>query len=275
MWKLFLFAVILPIVHGETKYQSRGSSRSSSNIGIGSDNNGSGTSSRGGGSMSSSTWRRLPPLPCRDDFAKVAENYFHRLGRAVEVGVFRGVFSRHNLRSWSGEYTMVDYWAIRKNETKGFASDNWMTFGDKLIAKRNVREFGSRVKQVQALSLKAATFFPSEYFDWIYVDALHTYTAVLADLRAWWPKLRRGGFFSGDDYGDDIGTPLMSAERWAHNYGKVARTHHWGVMRAAQEFADEVDRQLFVTWMKSGLNPATIDKEGTDCYTFPAWYMVK
>ena len=40
-------------------------------------------------------------------------------------------------------------------------------------------------------------------------DALHTYEAVLADLRAWWPRLRRGGLLSGDDYGDERDLSLI------------------------------------------------------------------
>lgn len=49
---------------------------------------------------------RLPPIPCREDFAAVAEHVFKKTGRAAEVGVFRGLFSRHNLATWSGEYWM-------------------------------------------------------------------------------------------------------------------------------------------------------------------------
>ena len=74
-----------------------------------------------------------------------------------------------------------------------------------------MREYGSRATLVKALSLEAAKRFPPAHFDWIYVDALHTYDAVLADLRAWWPKLRPGGLLSGDDYGDEKDTFFVSA----------------------------------------------------------------
>ena len=107
------------------------------------------------------------------------------------------------------------------------------------------------------------------------IDALHTYDAALADLRAWWPALREGGLLSGDDYGDDQDTPFVTARRWAEYYGKVARDHKWGVIRAVQQFADEQDRQLFVTWMRPGKNRSMIDREGTGCYAWPAWYIVK
>ena len=47
-------------------------------------------------------------------------------------------------------------------------------------------------------------------------------------------------------------------------------------MRAVQAFADEVDTQLFVTWMRPGKsNRSSIYSEGSECYAWPAWYMIK
>lgn len=111
--------------------------------------------------------------------------------------------------------------------------------------------------------------------DWIYVDALHTYDASLADMRAWWPKLRHGGLFSGDDYADHMDTELVSARRWRHAYGPGPNiVSHWGVPRAAQQFANEVGRQLMITWMKG--HTGTQPSEGNlSCYLFPAWYILK
>lgn len=171
---------------------------------------------------------------------------------------------------------MVDYWGIRPGEQVGEAADNFMGSADQRAAEASVREFGPRVSMVKALSLEAAGRYPPNHFDWIYVDALHTYDAVLADLRAWWPRLRSGGLLSGDDYGDERDTVFVSARRWAKYYGVVARDHHWGTMRAVQLFADEIDRQLFVTWMRPGKgNRSTIFSEGSECYAWPAWYIIK
>ncbi|HVZ08552.1 class I SAM-dependent methyltransferase [Rhodopila sp.] len=36
--------------------------------------------------------------------------------------------------------------------------------------------------------------------DVIHLDAAHEYEAVLNDLKAWWPLLKPGGIFIGDDY---------------------------------------------------------------------------
>lgn len=39
--------------------------------------------------------------------------------------------------------------------------------------------------------------------DMIHLDAAHDYTSVAFDLLRWWPVLRPGGTFIGDDYYDD------------------------------------------------------------------------
>ena len=47
-------------------------------------------------------------------------NQLNLTGEALEVGCFRGAFSRHNLQLWRGRtYHMVDAWAFRANDTAG------------------------------------------------------------------------------------------------------------------------------------------------------------
>lgn len=46
----------------------------------------------------------------------------------------------------------------------------------------------------------AYKMFDDEMFDFIYVDAAHTYLVFSEDLKQWWPKVKPGGMFFGDDY---------------------------------------------------------------------------
>jgi len=59
---------------------------------------------------------------------------------------------------------------------------------------------GKTVELVRKYSVDAAADYPDEYFDYVHIDADHTYDAVLADLNAWWPKVKVGGVISGHDY---------------------------------------------------------------------------
>ena len=43
--------------------------------------------------------------------------------------------------------------------------------------------------------------FAVHYFDWIYIDGNHLYDFVKQDLELYYPKVKPGGFLTGDDYG--------------------------------------------------------------------------
>lgn len=54
------------------------------------------------------------------------------------------------------------------------------------------------------LSVDVATRFPDEIFDFIFIDADHTYESVSEDLRAWFPKLTPGGIIAGHDWSNEF-----------------------------------------------------------------------
>jgi hypothetical protein len=49
-------------------------------------------------------------------------------------------------------------------------------------------------------SPKAAFLFPDRSVQFMMVDGDHSYAGVMRDLVAWWPKMKVGGTFTGDDY---------------------------------------------------------------------------
>ena len=63
-----------------------------------------------------------------------------------------------------------------------------------------VRPFEGRYEMHQAMTTEAVRQFDDGYFDFIYVDATHSYMDSKADVESWWPKLRVGGLMAGDDY---------------------------------------------------------------------------
>jgi hypothetical protein len=58
------------------------------------------------------------------------------------------------------------------------------------------------VQAIRGQSADAATLFPDGYFDMVYLDADHSYESVKADLKAWLPRVRPGGWIAGHDYTD-------------------------------------------------------------------------
>jgi len=49
-------------------------------------------------------------------------------------------------------------------------------------------------------SVEAAAFHDAESLDVVWLDADHSYEAVCADIDAWWPTVKPGGYLGGDDY---------------------------------------------------------------------------
>ncbi|MEZ5288740.1 MAG: class I SAM-dependent methyltransferase [Vicinamibacterales bacterium] len=66
---------------------------------------------------------------------------------------------------------------------------------------------------VIAASVPAAALFPPGSLDWVHLDARHDVESVRADIAAWAPRIRSGGWLSGDDY---------DAEKWPDVVAAVA-----------------------------------------------------
>lgn len=217
-------------------------------------------------------WQSIPPLLCRDQLPELA-NKLGLTGVAAEIGVYKGEFSATVLKRWNGEhYWMIDAWEQRTNDTKrsGAISDNNGPTSTHVVrynrAERNTRMWSRKRTMLRAYSIPAAKQFPDGFFDWIYVDALHTREALRHDLEAWWPKLKMGGMLSGDDYADE-GDP---------GYGpKDAPTiFSWGVRSAVNSFAHQVHEQVYTSAGNNFFHAGPpVVRSG--CHEFQAWYFFK
>merc|ERR1719174_1988363 len=179
------------------------------------------------------------PVPCRDDLAEVAQSYFWKNGSAAEIGVHTGEFAQKNLRHWKGLYYMIDTWRHRADDGN---DKNWENQTKHDAHKReailSTRFAGGRARPIKGYSMAVSKRFADNSLDWVYIDAGHTYEAVMADLNAWYPKVRLGGLISGDDYADANYTPMMSPSRWVYGTGQYfSKYYNFGVVRATTEFA--------------------------------------
>lgn len=68
----------------------------------------------------------------------------------------------------------------------------------------NVGAHKDRVEMLRETSAQAACNIRQpggpQYFDVVFIDALHDYDSVMQDISLWWPKVREGGFICGHDY---------------------------------------------------------------------------
>lgn len=85
-----------------------------------------------------------------------------------------------------------------------FAVDrfNWPVTAMQDFARlRQAHGLTERVHMVTADSLTASRGFSDDALDFVFLDAGHEYPDIESDIRAWWPKVRRGGILAGHDYG--------------------------------------------------------------------------
>jgi tetratricopeptide (TPR) repeat protein len=137
----------------------------------------------------------------RDEFGQLF-NKLGLFGKGVEIGVQEGMFSKTLRSTWKGEELyLIDRWKYDP-DYKDIA--NVSDTKQKEFYLSVVQKFSedSSVQILRKDSLTAANQFPDNYFDWIYIDADHSFDGCSKDLKAWYPKLRSGGILAGHDYLD-------------------------------------------------------------------------
>lgn len=67
------------------------------------------------------------------------------------------------------------------------------------------------VTLMQLASTEAAREIADESLDWVFIDADHSFEGVSADIEAWRPKVRPGGFLTGHDYASPKWPDVMNA----------------------------------------------------------------
>ena len=83
--------------------------------------------------------------------------------------------------------------------------------------------YGDTISLIISDSVTASRLFADASIDWIHLDARHDYDSVKTDIKAWLPKVKPGGWLSGDDYDDlkwpetvkAVGDLLPEAKPWS------------------------------------------------------------
>lgn len=126
-----------------------------------------------------------------DGLIDLCEKYLKPTDKCVEVGSFSGVSSRV-IALHCGELHCVDPWswpAVAQAE---------QMFDSMLVNYPNINK-------VKMSSVEGAAQFDDKSLDFVYIDADHTYNAVVQDIEAWKAKVKIGGYIAGhDSYMDEV-----------------------------------------------------------------------
>lgn len=116
----------------------------------------------------------------------------------AEVGVWQGHLTAKILKHKPSKLCLIDPW--KSQDVIGRCYSIKQEKMDK-IYENVLNEFGkfSNVEIYREFSTNVS--FSKQYFDWVYIDADHSYDAVKKDLEFYYPLMKKGGFLCGDDYG--------------------------------------------------------------------------
>lgn len=172
-------------------------------------------------------------------------------GKGVEIGVFKGETSKFILQNWNGKLYMVDVWKGLETEQYEDSSNHSIHQTALKETVDNIKGFENRGIMIRATSQEASNLFTDESLDWIWIDANHAYDYVREDIEIWFPKLKKGGLFSGHDYinMDWYNDPnFLKNKKDKYIYSNTGYYHGvFGVNPAVDEFAKKNNYQINVT----------------------------
>lgn len=154
-------------------------------------------------------------------------------GYGIEIGVQSGYFSEQIFSKWKKckKFYMVDAWEQQNSEiyfdAANFPNDIQNNIYNE--CKSRFQKFESdKYEMIKKYSVDASKVFEDNYFDFIYIDANHSYESTLEDIISWYPKLKKNGIISGHDYFDEpnIKFGVKSAVDLFFKENNIYRTEH-------------------------------------------------
>lgn len=140
----------------------------------------------------------------------------------AEIGVWRGAFAKEIWhRTNPKELHLVDPWVDLPTDYITTDGNAIASPGDVLNFDNLKTVFWMFIEQIRqgrvmihpGFSHIVSNLFRDEYFDWVYIDAIHEYKYVLEDLRCWSPKVKRNGFIAGHDFCVGVRGKVVAAVR--------------------------------------------------------------
>ena len=147
----------------------------------------------------------------KDDLLPYLINKYN-CGDGVEVGVREATHAQHLLEETSIFLYGVDI-------------SKWPRVNELLM------RYPTRFRFYHMSSALASDYFCEESLDFIYIDADHKYASVKEDLAVWYPKLKVGGVFCGDDF----------CNCWNPAEGQ------YDIVKAVEEFIEDKDVELSIS----------------------------
>lgn len=140
-----------------------------------------------------------------------------RNAKLVEVGSWLGKSSSYMAVEIANSNKSINFYCVDTWKGSSEHSDNEMIIKDELYNNflQNIEPVKEYIKPIRLSSKEASKTFEDETLDFIFIDAGHSYEDVYEDLRYWFPKLKKGGFFAGHDYSHAWPGVVKAVQEWA------------------------------------------------------------
>lgn len=155
-----------------------------------------------------------------DKFYRWMVESFDNGSHFVEIGSWTGRSSAFMaVEIWrSGKaisFDCVDTWLGSREHQDSSEFKSGDLYG---IFTRNMKKVRGRYRAVRKDSCMAARGYGDGSLDFVFIDGDHEYDGVMADIRAWLPKVRKGGVIAGHDYGSWLGVTRGVHDSFGHDF---------------------------------------------------------
>lgn len=129
-------------------------------------------------------------------------------GIFVELGAYKGkstsfivteiVNRNRNIQFYTVDTFEGDSGSTDKKEVEAYKQVNVSKMYEEF--KENTKHLENKFTIMVNYSYEAADYFLDNSVDQIFIDAGHSYEAVIKDIKAWLPKMKDGAIMAGHDY---------------------------------------------------------------------------
>lgn len=175
--------------------------------------------------------------------------------RCLEVGSFTGASALTILEAIApvdGHLYCVDH--FRGSDSEQTVTPLVNILGPSAIREHflaNIRESGHEQSctLINGSSKDVAEIVQREAFDLVFIDADHRYSAVLSDIVAWMPAVRRGGIVCGHDFERALSAcDPAEVEKYAER--DMGDPCHYGVIKAVTQAFPNASHRDAIWWQQ-------------------------
>ncbi len=126
--------------------------------------------------------------------------------QVAEIGVYRGSFAETLLRGCEGLtlYYMIDPWKHLADWNKPANHPDAQLEAYYQEAKAKTEFAAGKRRILRGKTVDVIDNIPDQSLDFAYIDGDHTLKGITVDLTCVYPKVREGGFLTGDDFTSSI-----------------------------------------------------------------------